>query len=133
MKTFFLLTLLTAGLALRAAPITPTNVAPIPPEATHFASEAEFLEFLSRARVSVGSERGTVLEQLGEPQALPNPDVWIFTGFRASNVFGAERLDTLVVGFKDERVVKLTLTTQAAVRAAATRPARPAAAKIAAK
>jgi formylmethanofuran dehydrogenase subunit D len=82
----------------------------------------ETLEYLtSRARVSVGTARGTVVDQLGQPQMMPHRDVWIFNGFRASNVFDSERHDTLIVVFKDDKVAKITLTKESTLREAAVR------------
>ncbi len=87
-----------------------------------FTLNAETLDYLtSRVRVSVGMNRGTVIDQLGEPQVMAHRDLWAFTGFRASNVFGAERYDTLLVAFKSDRVATVTLTNAQAIRTAAVR------------
>ena len=119
MKTFLFLT------SLAAAVVTPTFAAEntISRLASDtFSLDAETLDYLtSRVRVSVGMERGTVIDQLGEPQVVAHSDLWAFTGFRASNVFGAERYDTLLVAFKGDRVVAVTLTNAQAIRTAATR------------
>ena len=119
MKTFLLLT------SLAMAAVTPGFAA----EGTisrlandTFTLDAETLDYLtSRVRVSVGMDRGTVVDQLGEPQVMAHRDLWAFTGFRASNVFGAERYDTLLVAFKGDRVVAVTLTNAQAIRTAAVR------------
>lgn len=87
-----------------------------------FTLDAETLDYLtSRVRVSVGMDRGTVIDQLGEPHIMAHSDLWAFTGFRASNVFGAERYDTLLVAFKSDRVATVTLTNAQAIRTAAVR------------
>jgi hypothetical protein len=88
----------------------------------------ETLDFLaSRVRVSVGTARGTVVDQLGQPQVV-HPNLWIFTGFRASNVFNSERYDTLILVFKDDKVAEVTLTSEQILRAAAAARAKAAAA-----
>jgi hypothetical protein len=119
MKTFLLLT------SLAVAAVTPafaaeTTISRLANDT--FTLDAETLDYLtSRVRVSVGMERGTVIDQLGEPQVMAHPDLWVFTGFRASNVFGAERYDTLLVAFRGDRVVTVTLTNAQAIRTAAIR------------
>lgn len=119
MKTVFLL----ASLAVAA--VTPafaaeTTISRLANDT--FTLDAETLDYLtSRVRVSVGMERATVIDQLGEPQVVAHSDLWAFTGFRASNVFGAERYDTLLVAFKGDRVAAVTLTNAQAIRTAAVR------------
>jgi hypothetical protein len=71
--------------------------------------------------VSVGASRSGVLNQMREPNFILHPDVWIYTGFRATNVSGAERYDTLVVIFKNEKVDAIRLTKEDWVRVVAAR------------
>ena len=87
-------------------------------------------ELLARSRVSVGASRESVLIELREPNLVIERDVWVYTGFLASNVFGAERYDTLVVAFKNDKVEVLRLAKEEQVRVAANRSAA-GAAKIA--
>lgn len=95
---------------------------------------AETLEYLaSHARISVGTERGTVVDQMGEPSVMLHPDVWLYKHFRASNVFSAEQYDLLVVGFKNNKVAKITLTNETILRAAAARQKEAKARAVAAK
>lgn len=119
MKTYLLLA------SLAVATVTPAFAAELPISRLAndtFTLDPETLDYLtSRVRVSVGMERGTVIDQIGAPQVMAHPDLWAFTGFRASNVFGAERYDTLLVAFKSDRVVAVTLTNAQAIRTAAVR------------
>jgi hypothetical protein len=78
-------------------------------------------EMLSRSRVSVGASRESVLIELREPNLVIGSDVWIYTGFVAGNVFGAERFDTLVVAFKNDKVEVIRLAKEEQVRVAANR------------
>jgi hypothetical protein len=87
-------------------------------------------EMLSRSRVSVGASRESVLIELREPNFVIGPDVWVYTGVKAANVFGAERYDTLVVAFKNDKVEVVRLAKEEQVRVAANRSAA-GAAKIA--
>jgi hypothetical protein len=120
MKKALLLILLSAG-AFSPAFAAEATVSHLPGDPM-VELNADTLEYLaSRVRASVGMERGTVVEELGAPKVVAHPNVWIYTGFRASNVYGAERYDTLVVFFKDERVAKIMLTSEKSLRAAATR------------
>jgi len=87
-------------------------------------------EMIGRSRVSVGASRESVLIELREPNLVIGMDVWVYTGFIAGNVFGAERYDTLVVTFKNDKVEVLRLAKEEQVRVAANRSAA-GAAKIA--
>lgn len=109
--------------ACAAAPFVAVAADPIPPPVFPTATaDAETLDYLaSRTRVGAGMERGIVLEQLGAPAAMPHPDVWVYPHFRAANVYGQERYDTLVVSFREDRVARVTLTTAAALKVAAQR------------
>lgn len=78
--------------------------------------DAESLDYLmSRVRVSVGMQRDTVVEQMGEPRVVLHRDVWVYTRFLASNVFGTEKYNALLVVFKDDKVDKITLTEAKAI------------------
>lgn len=82
--------------------------------------DQETLDYLaSRTRVSVGMTRETVVDQMGEPGLRLHRDIWAFTGFRASNVYHAERYDTLLVVFKGDKVAGITLTAEKTLRTAA--------------
>lgn len=74
-----------------------------------------------RNRVTVGAARDSVLHELRAPQVVLHANVWVYTGFRAANIFGAEKYDSLVVTFKDEKVHTLVLAKESEVRIAATR------------
>jgi hypothetical protein len=121
MKKLIIALLLSAGatapgLAATEATFTPLIGDPV------VALDAETLDYLtSRTRVTVGMQRGTVVDQMGEPNVMLHPDVWVFKNFHASNVFGAEKFDTLFVIFKDNKVAKITLTNEKTIRAAALR------------
>lgn len=78
-------------------------------------------DFLAQSRVSVGASRESVRNQLRDPSVELNANVWVYTGFHATNVYGAERLDILIVTFKDEKVDTIRLATKEQVRAAAAR------------
>ena len=115
MKTFVLLSSI-----LAAGVITPTFAT----ESSIFALPAEGVtldELLAQSRVSVGASRAGVLNQMREPNLVLSSDVWIYTGFRATNVLGGERFDTLVVIFKNDRVDAIKLTKEDWVRMAAAR------------
>ncbi len=97
-----------------------------------FAAESQFSTFffedgmtledvLAHSRVSVGASREGVRNQLRDPDAVLNVNVWVYSNLLASNASGAERADTLVVIFKDEKVDTIRLVTKEQVRAAAAR------------
>jgi len=125
MKTTFLLTALLATTSALPSFAREQTFSHLPGDPV-LTLDQETLDYLaSRTRVSVGMDRGTVIEQMGAPGVMIHRDIWAFTGFRASNVFGAERYDTLIVVFKDNKVAKITLTAEKTVRAiASARPAR---------
>ena len=89
-------------------------------------------ELLARSRVVVGASRESVLNEMRAPNVVFHPDVWIYTGFLAANVYGAERYDTLVVVFKNDKVEAIRLAKEEQVRVAASR-SRAAAEKIASR
>lgn len=116
MKTLILALLLSSAGA-NAFAVEP-NVIPFTGD-TIVSLDAETLDYLiSRTRVSVGMERGTVVDQMGEPSVMPHRDIWVFKDFHASNVFGAEQYDMLLVIFKDNKVAKITLTNEQIIRTA---------------
>lgn len=78
-------------------------------------------ELISRSRVSVGVSRESVLTELSTPNLLIGPDVWVYTGFKATNVYGAERYDTLVLAFKNDKVEVIRLAKEEQVRVTANR------------
>ena len=80
-------------------------------------------EMLAHSRVSVGASRDSVVNELRQPNLVLNANVWIYTGFRATNVVGAERFDALIVAFQHDKVVKITLANADQVRTAAARSA----------
>lgn len=91
--------------------------------ASQMAPEHSFTleEILARSRVSVGISRGSVLNELRAPDLILGPDVWIYTGFRATNVYGSELYDTLVVAFKNDKVEVIRLAKEEQVRMTASR------------
>ena len=78
-------------------------------------------ELISRSRVSIGVSRGSVLTELSAPNFIIGPDVWVYTGFKATNVYGAERYDTLVLAFKNEKVEVIRLAKEEQLRVTANR------------
>lgn len=115
MKTLLLTALLTAtSLATFAAPVATV----IPTDSFVELNDETLDHLLSRTRVSVGMERSRVINQIGEPAAQIGNDVWVFTHFRAGNVTYAERYDTLLLVFKDDKVTRVTLTSAQDVRMA---------------
>lgn len=78
-------------------------------------------ELLTRSRVSVGVSRESVLSELRAPDLVIGPDVWVYTGFKATNVYGAERYDTLVLAFKNDKVEVIRLAKEEQVRVTANR------------
>ena len=119
-----LLSLLAAG-TIAPAYAAQFRASEMPPE-----SSLTLEEMLSRNRVSVGASRESVLIELREPNFVIGSDVWVYTGFKAANVFGAERYDTLVLTFKNDKVEVVRLAKEEQVRVAANRSAA-GAAKIA--
>ena len=114
-KIALLLSLLAAG-TLAPAFASEFRASQLPPE-----SSLTLEELLSRNRVSVGASRESVLIEMREPTLVIGPDVWVYTGFMATNVFGAERYDTLVVAFKNDKVEVIRLAKEEQVRVAANR------------
>lgn len=78
-------------------------------------------EIAERTRVTVGQSRAALLEEMRQPNVVLLPDVWVYTGFRATTVHGAELYDTLIVTFKDDKVAAIKLVTEEQVRVAASR------------
>jgi outer membrane protein assembly factor BamE (lipoprotein component of BamABCDE complex) len=111
--------LLTAALLM--ATLAPLSAAPvasqIPPDRVNELND-DVIILLSHPRISTGSDRDQVIEQLGQPAAKMGTDVWAFTQFRARNVNYAEHYDTLLVVFKDDKVARITLSTAKDVRIA---------------
>lgn len=110
--------LLTTFLSLAA--VAPVSFAQ--PTFSHLAEDpigtidTDSLDYLlSRVRISVGMQRDTVVEQMGEPRVVLHRDVWVYTRFVASNVFGSEKYNALLVVFKDGRVDRITLTEAKAI------------------
>ena len=121
MKKLVIAILLSAGATAPAFAAPAATVNPLIGDPV-VALDSETLDYLaSRTRVTVGMPRGTVVDQMGEPNVMLHPDVWVFKNFFASNVFGAEKYDTLFVVFKDNKVAKITLTNEKMIRAAALR------------
>jgi hypothetical protein len=110
--------------ALLMATFAPISAAPvgtqIPADRIDELNEG-VLSFLSRPRISTGSSRDVIIEQLGQPTAKMGTDVWAFTNFRASNVTYSERYDTLLITFKDDKVIRITITSAKDVRIAIAR------------
>ena len=115
MKTFVLLSSILAAGVITPAFATQSSISALPAEGITLD------ELLAQSRVSVGASRSGVLNQMREPNLVLYPDVWIYTGFRATNVPGGERYDTLVVIFKNDRVDAIELTKEDWVRMAAAR------------
>jgi hypothetical protein len=76
---------------------------------------------LAQSRVSIGSSRESVLTEMRAPNIVLHANVWVYTGFRASNVPGAERFDSLVVAFKNDKVDTIRLVKSEQVRKVAAR------------
>ena len=115
MKTFVLLSSILAAGVIAPAFATPSSISALP------ADVVTLDELLAQNRVSVGASRSGVLNQMREPNLVLHSDVWIYSGFRATNVPGGERYDTLVVIFKNDQVSALKLTKEDWVRMAAAR------------
>lgn len=116
MKNIVLLTaLLTAGVSSPAF-AADYQVSSVPTD-----SFSTLDEVLAHSRVSVGASRESVLTEMRDPNIVLHPNVWVYTGFRATNVAGAERFDSLVVTFKREKVDTIRLVKADQVRTAATR------------
>ena len=113
MKSLLFASLLAAG-SLTPAFATDTHVSVIPADSATTVEDA-----LARSRVSIGASRESVIAEMREPNYVFGANVWIYTGFRATNVYGGEGFDTLVVAFKNEKVVSIRLATEAQVRVAA--------------
>lgn len=116
MKNILFLTSILAAGAIAPAFATESKVSVIPADVV-----TSIEELLARSRVSVGVSRESVITEMRHPNTALTPDVWVYTGFHANNLYNAERYDTLVVTFKNDRVVKITLTTAEEVRVAAAR------------
>ena len=114
-KTFVLLSSILAAGVITPAFATQSSITALPGEGVPLD------ELLAQSRASVGASRWGVLNQMREPNLVLYPDVWIYTGFRATNVTGGERYDALVVTFKHDRVDAIKLTKEDWVRMAATR------------
>ena len=71
----------------------------------------------SHPLVSVGMSRETVQFTLGFPGATPLPDVWVYWEFKVKGSSRHKAFDSLVVGFKADRVVFLRLCPSESVRA----------------
>jgi hypothetical protein len=118
MKTIVLLTaLLTAGVCSPAF-ASEFQVSSVPTD--RFST---LDELLARSRLSIGASRESVLTEMRDPNLVLHANVWVYTGFRASNVAGAERFDALLVTFKQDKVDTIRLVQSAQVRLAASRSA----------
>jgi hypothetical protein len=115
MKTFVLLSSILAAGVITPAFASESIVSALPTEGVTLE------ELLAQSRVSVGASRAGVLNQMHEPNLVLSPDVWLYTGFRATNVVGGERYDTLVVIFKHDRIDAIKLTKEDWVRMATAR------------
>jgi hypothetical protein len=116
MKTIVLLTaLLTAGVCSPAF-ASEFQTSSIPTDG--FTS---IDEVLAQSRVSIGSSRESVLTEMSAPSIVLHANVWVYTGFRANNVPGAERFDSLVVAFKNDKVDTIRLVKSEQVRKVAAR------------
>jgi hypothetical protein len=115
MKTLILLSSILAAGVITPAFATDSSLTALTAE------RVTLEELLAQTRVSVGASRSGVLNQMREPNLVLDPDVWIYTGFRATNVVGGERYDALVVIFKHDRVDAIKLTKEDWVRMAAAR------------
>lgn len=78
-------------------------------------------ELLARNRVAVGAARESVINEMRAPNLVLHPNVWVYTGFQATNVRDADKFDSLVITFKDDKVQTLVLAKEAQIRIAATR------------
>jgi hypothetical protein len=68
-------------------------------------------------RVVVGMPRETVLASMGAPGTKLSSDVWVYWDFKAVNLPGSEKYDTLIVQFTADHVSLFKLTIAAPVRA----------------
>lgn len=118
MKNIVLLTaLLTAGVC------APAFASEFQVSSTSVDGTATLEELLAQSRMSVGASRGSVLSEMNSPDIVLHANVWVYTGFRASNVAGSERFDSIVVTFKNEKVDTIRLVKEEQVRMAAARSA----------
>lgn len=92
-----------------------------PPSAT--LDEAGLEHLLSRARISVGTDRATVVAQFGYPTSAPARHIWIYRQLQASNLFHAEAYDSLVLVFSGDQVSHIKLVNSEAMRQVAARRA----------
>ena len=67
--------------------------------------------------VSRGMPRETVEFMLGKPNEKLSADAWVYWNFKARGVPVTDGVDTLVVGFTDDRVTLIRLSKSGPVRA----------------
>ena len=73
------------------------------------------LERTREAQLRTGMSRGALVGQLGAPAERLSENVWVYTDFHALDRPAREKTDTLVVVFKENRVVHLRLTRYALI------------------
>ena len=116
MKTVILIASL-----LAAGTFTPAFASENTDSATSSNSETTLEDLLSHSRVTVGQSREGVLTEMRAPNLALGENVWVYTGFNATNVSGGERYDALIVAFKDNKVATVRLAQEEQVRVALTR------------
>ena len=67
--------------------------------------------------VSHGMTRETVDFMIGQPDERLSADVWVYWNFKAKGVPASTGVDTLIVGFTDDRVTLIRLSKSEPVRA----------------
>lgn len=69
------------------------------------------------SRVDKGMSRTEVERMIGVADATVGREVWVYWNFDAENVATPRGCDTLVIGFKDDRVSVMRMTSSQPVRA----------------
>jgi outer membrane protein assembly factor BamE (lipoprotein component of BamABCDE complex) len=70
----------------------------------------------SQAHARVGMSREDLVDQLGEPAEKLSASVWVYTDFRAKDRPVSEQANALVVVFEKDKVTRLRLTDNAAMK-----------------
>ena len=70
----------------------------------------------SQAHARIGMSREDLVDQLGEPAEKLSASVWVYTDFRAKDRPVSEQANALVVVFEKDRIIRLRLTDNAAMK-----------------
>ena len=90
-------------------------------DAYHPDADSVIIPLSSNPVATTGQSREGVVYNLGEPTEKLSANLWIYSDFKVAGKKPANRADTLIVVFKDDRVSVLRLTDGAQVRAAITK------------